>query len=188
MLLCHILTNEYRVGKASNPTVERPPNYQCMAFCVHPLVEVREGGGAWRCEMYIYCPCGYSLLKAKVQIRPVQRWKSLRIKIHRLGYRFLNPSPKEWFSFWKSQTFGKSLFFRFSGIDFPMDFWWYWMCFIFVLFKAFLIVYFTKAVRSNIDHLQKHFLYYRMVSCAQDPQSTSLQLRIPAKTLAKPRS
>jgi hypothetical protein len=47
LLLCHILTNEYRVGKASNPTVERPPNYQCMAFCVHPLVEVREGGGVW---------------------------------------------------------------------------------------------------------------------------------------------
>ncbi len=37
------------------------------------------------------------------------RRKSQRIKIYRLGYRFSNPYPTVWFSFWKSQRFGKSL-------------------------------------------------------------------------------
>jgi hypothetical protein len=39
------------------------------------------------------------------------RWKSQTIKIHRLGYRFsiLNPYARVWFSFWKSQTFGKKV-------------------------------------------------------------------------------
>ncbi len=36
-------------------------------------------------------------------------WKSQRIKIRRLGLRFLNLYPRVWVSCWKSQTFGKSL-------------------------------------------------------------------------------
>jgi hypothetical protein len=31
------------------------------------------------------------------------------VKIHRLGYRFLNSYHGVWFSFWKTQTFDKSL-------------------------------------------------------------------------------
>jgi hypothetical protein len=36
-----------------------------------------------------------------------RRWKSQRVKIHRLGYRFLNPCSRVWFSFWNHKPWAK---------------------------------------------------------------------------------
>jgi hypothetical protein len=64
-----------------------------------------------------------------------QRWKSQRIKIHRLADRFFNPYPRVWIFVWKSQRFGKRVdtfdsqifvlrFLKSIGWNgFPMNFW-----------------------------------------------------------------
>jgi hypothetical protein len=49
------------------------------------------------------------------------RWKSKSINIRRLGYRFSKDfliHTWVWFSFWKSQTFGKSLTLFVRGLFF----------------------------------------------------------------------
>ncbi len=55
-----------------------------------------------------------------------QRWKSQRIKNTQarlqIFYRFLNPKPRVRFSFWKSQTFAKSIV-TFGFADFLLEFW-----------------------------------------------------------------
>ncbi len=83
--------------------------------------------------------------------------------------RFLNPYPRVWFSFWKSQTFGKSLetfgsrtfLLRFLNLyvsmDFPIDIWLFWICFINVMIKVITNLKFYK--HSFIkDYIQKHFV------------------------------
>jgi hypothetical protein len=102
----------------------------------------------------------------------VQRWKSQRIKIFD---RFLNPYPRVWFSFWKSQTFGKSLkplvrgfFLEIFEIHRLV-----WMFVLYVFHQFFLkgstvlillLLNFTNADLSRRPSAA--FLYHRMVSFA----------------------
>ncbi len=74
------LTN---IEQARLVILERPPNYQCIAFCLRSLLEAR----GWDTT----CP----EMVCTIQIRS-------------LGYRLYNPYLGESF-FWKSQTFSKSL-------------------------------------------------------------------------------
>jgi hypothetical protein len=117
--------------------------------------------------------CGYRNFISTFYIRAyyiTQRWKSQRIKIHRLAYRLLNPYPGVWIFVWKSQRFGfwfKDFFIEIFKIHrLVWIFLWIFACFKYVssMFCAKLLPILNFTLFYQRRPL-KAYLYYKMVSC-----------------------